>query len=66
MLFYNSLLQIYEEFAEYALSFRVFFSHTLHLCLRYLGLHNCNITRCEYLHNHQKNVSLQVNDITTR
>ena len=25
MLFYNSLLQIYEEFAEYALSFRVFF-----------------------------------------
>lgn len=25
MLFYNSLLQIYEEIAEYALSFRVFF-----------------------------------------
>ena len=24
MLFYNSLLQIYEEFAEYALYFRVF------------------------------------------
>lgn len=43
MLFYNSLLQIYEEFAEYALSFSVFFpAHGLSLLSNRLTINHIN------------------------
>lgn len=43
MLFYNSLLQIYNKFAEYALYFRVFFLAHASSTLALFG-----ITRLQY------------------